>query len=485
MAAIKVIAPEFSRDRALRERFARESRMARAVDHPNIVRVREAGEVDGLLYILMQYIEGRDLRAVIEDRGRLAPGRAVEIISEVASALDAAHSQGLLHRDVKPANILIADADGQAYLADFGLAVHAGSLTRMTRSGHWVGTVDYLAPERSEGKAEDARTDVYSLGCVLYQAITGALPFPMDSDMATMYAHVNRPAPAPHAVTPELPAAFDEVIGRALAKNPADRYPSAGELATSAVGALRGERAVPIADVGTTREGQMLPQRPGDGTAERSPERSLADRLFAFFGVARGTPQGARPSKAPEREDTDAPPAKGSTRRGSSPPVVRPPRGATEDSSRGRGVKLASAVTLLVLLGGGAAAYLLTASSQPIGAPRRAIRVVSPLTTTSTAAQPAGAEDVSLSLRPSAAVYVCLIDNDNGRKLIPGLELKPGSSTPTYHAKRFTITLGNSSVTMFVDGTLRTVAPSSAAIGYSVTKTGRQRLKAGQLPTCA
>jgi serine/threonine-protein kinase len=284
LAAIKLVAADFARDHEFRERFARESRMARAVDHPNIVRVREAGEVDGLLYILMQYIEGRDLRAVIEERGRLAPGRSVEILGEVASALDAAHAQGLLHRDVKPANILIASVDGQAYLADFGLAIQAGALTHMTRSGQWVGTVDYLAPERIEGKPEDARTDVYSLGCVLYQALTGALPFPKNSDIAKMYAHVNDPPPAPRALAAELPAAFDQVILRALAKDPAARYASAGELAARAAEAAQGAEPDELAATGETRAGQVLPEQVGERDVGSAGGRGPLRRLLHAIG---------------------------------------------------------------------------------------------------------------------------------------------------------------------------------------------------------
>lgn len=276
LAAIKLVAPELSRDRAFRERFARESRMARVVEHPNIVRVQEAGEIDGLLYILMQYIAGSDLRALIEGRGRLDPDRAVEIIAEVAGALDAAHSKGLLHRDVKPANILIAQVDGQAYLADFGLATQTGSLTQMTRTGHWVGTVDYIAPERIEGKPDDARTDVYSLGCVLYQALTGELPFPKDSNIAKLFAHVSDPPPAPRAVAADLPSGFDDVIQRALAKNPADRYATAGELATAATVAATG--GDPPAVDERTRTGEVLPPRSTPGEPQQRARRSFPRR---------------------------------------------------------------------------------------------------------------------------------------------------------------------------------------------------------------
>lgn len=258
--------------------------MARAVDHPNIVRVREAGEVDGLLYIVMQYVEGPDLRALIEKRGRLDPGRAVEIVGEVAGALDAAHAQELLHRDVKPANILIADADGQAYLADFGLATQAGSVTRMTRTGRWLGTLDYLAPERIEGKPEDARTDVYSLGCVLYEALTGEPPFPKSSDVAKLFAHVSDPPPVPSVLVGELPHGLDAVILRALAKNPANRYASPGELAARAAEAAQGAEPDELAATGETRAGQVLPEQVGERDVGSAGGRGPLRRLLHAIG---------------------------------------------------------------------------------------------------------------------------------------------------------------------------------------------------------
>jgi serine/threonine protein kinase len=368
LSAIKLIAPEFSRDKGLHDRFARELRMARAVDDANIVRVRGTGEVDGLLYILMQYIEGPDLGALIKKRGFLDPGRAAEVIREVASALDAAHGQRLLHRDVKPANILVADVDGQAYLADFGLAVQVGAHTRMTRTGQWVGSVDYMAPERFEDDPEDARTDVYSLGCVLYQALTGEVPYPKSSDPAKGYAHVHEPPPAPTARRRELSPAFDAVIERALAKNPAERYASAGKLAAAATAAARGAAPTGFPDVQQTREGRLLPERPDEHTTTPEGRRPLLKRLRPPSAKTRRAQDPTSGRKPPQRgsstvaETPDTEPRKPEptpvpdpeeTRQGQLPPQPIPGNTQTEPTRSGRPAgagRAAAAAGVLVVL---------------------------------------------------------------------------------------------------------------------------------------
>ena len=231
--ALKLISPEHGSDPAFRERFARESRLAALIDHPNVVPVYEAGEADGLLFIAMRFVPGTDLRALIS-RERLEPARAVEIVGQVAAALDAAHRRGLVHRDVKPANILISTEGGveHVYLTDFGLTKRTTAQSALTEVGMFVGTLDYVAPEQIRGEATDARADVYALGCVLYHALTGAAPFDRDSDVATIQAHLNDPPP--RVGRGELPASLDAVIAHALAKDPAERYPSAGDLARAA-----------------------------------------------------------------------------------------------------------------------------------------------------------------------------------------------------------------------------------------------------------
>jgi serine/threonine protein kinase len=243
--ALKVIAPELSQDLAFRQRFGREARMAASLEHPNVVTVYEAGEDEGQLFLVMRYIDGQDLRQRITSEGALAPELAESVIWQVASALDKAHGEGLVHRDIKPANVLIARAPHglSAYLSDFGLTKHVDSLSELTQTGNWVGTADYVAPEQIQGERVDARTDVYALGCVLYEALTGSVPYPRDSDMAKMWAHVNTPPPRATERRGDLPAAFDEVVQRALAKNPDQRFPSAGDLARAVQAALENRTA--------------------------------------------------------------------------------------------------------------------------------------------------------------------------------------------------------------------------------------------------
>lgn len=240
--ALKLIAREFANDAAFRERFERESRLAASIDHPNVVPVFEAGEVDGLLFIAMRCVEGIDLRAAIESEGRLAPGRAADLTRQIAAALDAAHAKGLVHRDVKPANVLLTGGPGEehAYLTDFGLSKRASSQSGATKTGEWVGTLDYVAPEQIEGRSVDGRTDVYALGCLLHQLLTGEVPYVRDSDVAKMYAHLSAPPPAVTLGAPDVPRGFDAVIQRAMAKDPADRYPSAGDMGRAAVAAATG-----------------------------------------------------------------------------------------------------------------------------------------------------------------------------------------------------------------------------------------------------
>jgi ribose transport system substrate-binding protein len=238
--ALKVLAPEFAEDEHFRARFLSESRVAASIEHPHMVPIYDAGEADGLLYIAMRYVEGPDLRTVIRGEGALDIGRAIEIISQVAGALDAAHERGLVHRDVKSRNVLIEQGSGHCYLSDFGLVKTAASDTSVTSRDHLLGTIDYMAPEQIEGRPVDARSDVYSLGCLLYECLTGDVPFKRDSEVAALYAHlVEEPVP-PTSVRHELPVGFDGVVSKAMAKRPAARFRSCGELANAAVSASAG-----------------------------------------------------------------------------------------------------------------------------------------------------------------------------------------------------------------------------------------------------
>jgi CHASE2 domain-containing sensor protein len=230
--AIKLIAAERSEDPVFRERFTNESRIAASIEHANVIPVYEAGEDDGLLFIAMRLVEGFDLGQLLARTGPLTPERTARIVIQVAGALDAAHAHGLVHRDVKPANVLLtADEPEHAYLTDFGVAKHVGALSQMTKVGQWVGTLDYLAPEQIRGERIDAGADVYALTGVLYQCLTGETPFRRDSDAATMWAHVSAPPPTPSRIRLDLREELDEVIARGMAKDPVERFASATELA--------------------------------------------------------------------------------------------------------------------------------------------------------------------------------------------------------------------------------------------------------------
>jgi Protein kinase domain len=234
--ALKILAPALAADEAFRQRFIRESRAAAAVDDPHIIPVFEAGEAGGVLFIAMRYVRGGDVRSMVGELGPLPPGRVAEIVSQVASALDAAHGRGLVHRDVKPANMLL---DSRAtigrpdhiYLSDFGLSKAALQATGLTGTGTFLGTLDYIAPEQIEGKPVDGRADQYALACAAFELITGRPPFQRDDAMAIMYAQLSEPPPPVTARRPELSFAVDDVFRRALAKAPSDRFASCTEFA--------------------------------------------------------------------------------------------------------------------------------------------------------------------------------------------------------------------------------------------------------------
>src|ERR671935_2020553 len=196
--ALKLLSPELAEDEAFRARLLRESQLAASLDHPNVVPVYESGEVDGLLYIAMRYVPGTDLKALLRGEGALAPERALMFVGQVASALDAAHERGLVHRDVKPSNVLLTGRPGKehCYLADFGLSTSASDPS-VADARQIVGTIDYVAPEQIRGAAVDGRADVYSLACLLYECVTGEVPFKSDSDVAAIYAHLEAAPPRP------------------------------------------------------------------------------------------------------------------------------------------------------------------------------------------------------------------------------------------------------------------------------------------------
>ena len=238
--ALKVLAPGLARDRVFRARFERECRLAAALDHPNVVPIFHAGVERGALYLTMRYVEGTDLRALLAEERRLEPARAVAIIAQVAAALTAAHRRGLVHRDVKPANVLLATREGRehAFLTDFGITMDRSGPTDLTKTGFAVGTADYMSPEQARGADVDSRADIYALGCVLYRALTGAVVYDKDSDVDKLWAHIHEPPPALTDLRPELPEALGDAVERALAKIPGDRQQTAGELAHEALAAV-------------------------------------------------------------------------------------------------------------------------------------------------------------------------------------------------------------------------------------------------------
>jgi DNA-binding NarL/FixJ family response regulator len=238
--ALKLIEPGMAGDPVFRARFVSECKLAAAIDHPNVVPIFHAGEERGVLYVTMRYIDGTDLRTLLAEVGRLEARRAVTIIAQVAGALDAAHQRGLVHRDVKPANVLLATRDGaeRAFLTDFGVTKERAAQTGLTKTGFAVGTADYMAPEQARGADVDGRADIYALGCVLFRALTGTVVYERDSDVEKMWAHIHDPPPQLLDVCPGLPPALGEVLDRALAKHPDDRQQSAADLAAQALASI-------------------------------------------------------------------------------------------------------------------------------------------------------------------------------------------------------------------------------------------------------
>jgi ABC-type transport system substrate-binding protein len=241
--ALKLLTPDLANDERFRARFLRETELAASLDDPHVVPTLAAGEEDGTLYLAMAHVDGSDLRKLLRNEGRFEPGRAIDLIEQVASALDSAHAAGLVHRDVKPANILVENTgEGErAYVCDFGLARHVTSVSSLTSDRGFVGTIDYVPPEQVEGGTVDGRADVYSLGCVLFECLSGERPFDRESELSVLFAHLNDPPPRITERRPELPAAFDTVFETALAKSPDERYSSCGELARAARTALAGK----------------------------------------------------------------------------------------------------------------------------------------------------------------------------------------------------------------------------------------------------
>jgi serine/threonine protein kinase len=294
IVALKVVSDALADDPQFRARFQGEAAIAARIEHPNVIPVYAVGEASGTLFIAMRFVDGMDLRALLTHEPRLEPSRATAIVDQVAQALDAAHAHGLVHRDVKPANILIVSGGGRehAYLTDFGVSRAVTGTHGLTGTGAFIGTVDYVAPEQARGERVDARADVYSLGCVLFQALTGTVPFPVDNDLAKLYAHSSQQPPAARERNPDLSPAFDAVLLRAMAKDPDDRYPSAGDLGRAAVAA--GAGAAVSGSERTVAVGAVRHRRAAEAAAELAVDGEFDRRLVH----ARPKPRRVRPGRA-------------------------------------------------------------------------------------------------------------------------------------------------------------------------------------------
>ncbi|GAB3149078.1 hypothetical protein GCM10027258_45150 [Amycolatopsis stemonae] len=264
VVALKLLAPDFAADHEFQERFRREAHAVARLREPHVIPIHAYGEIDGRLYLDMRLVDGGDLGTRLTTGGALAPADAVDVVGQVAQALAAAHAEGLVHRDVKPSNVLVG-ASGFAYLVDFGIARAAGPGSGFTATGGAVGTLDYMAPERFTDAPIDHRVDVYSLACVLHQCLTGGKPFAATTAAALVGAHLHRPPPRPSALRPGLPAAFDAVIARGMAKEPAQRFGSVTELADAARAALHGTSGSP-----TRQATRVAPPAPAPPVRRRS-----------------------------------------------------------------------------------------------------------------------------------------------------------------------------------------------------------------------
>jgi serine/threonine protein kinase len=293
--ALKVLSPELAADEVFRQRFVDESERLASVDHPNIIPVYEAGQADGHLFIAMRLVDTTDLKKLIATEGPLPPGRAVALVTQIAGALDAAHAKGLVHRDVKPANVLVALGSGgdHAYLSDFGLTKRTEETSGLTKTGYFMGTIDYVAPEQISGKGVDGRTDQYALACVLFQCLTGHPPYQRDDDAAVLFSHLSEPVPSVTEARPDLPAAIDGVLAKGMAKEKEDRYADCMALARAAREALLGDGAP---SGGTKLDETRLAQPVREGPDERQtipappepgrPQRRQRSRTSIWIGAA-------------------------------------------------------------------------------------------------------------------------------------------------------------------------------------------------------
>ncbi len=348
--ALKLLAPALSEDESFRERFVRESRRAAELDHPNIIPIHDAGEDDGQLYIAMRYVEGSDLKGVVKRDGPLQLGRTLFMLDQVASALGAAHERDLVHRDVKPSNVLVSEPSDRVYLTDFGVVKHTAS-RGLTKTGFFIGTVDYAPPEQIEGLPLDPRTDVYALGCVFYECLTGRAPFDRDGEVAVMHAHLTEPPPKLTTQRPDLPKALNAVIASAMAKDKDERFQTCDDFIDAARAAAlqrpttarRGletsDVPVPAPLVTLDEADQFVSSAVAQGASNLSPA--------AVHGIGDLTPAASPPTDPPVLPAAAPPGA--------------PPEPRSSGSNRRRWV-VTAALVALAAAGSGVAVYFATKS---------------------------------------------------------------------------------------------------------------------------
>ncbi len=365
--ALKLLAPALSHDESFRERFDRESRRAAEIDHPNIIPIYDAGEADGQLYIAMRYVLGSDLKTLIEQDGPLGIGRTIFILEQAAAGLDAAHARDLVHRDVKPANILIEQPSEHVYLTDFGVVKHTAASQGLTRTGLFIGTVDYAAPEQIEGLEVDARTDVYALGCVLYECLAGKGPFDRQGEVAVMHAHLTEAPPRLTAVRPDLPKGLDQVIERAMAKDREERYASCEEVTAAARAAALGRRTetrpVPEEAPSQAPDAAAAVGAAGAAAAAASVAGAPAAESIAPLAHQTGAPPAEQPASAvteqPVPPVAEQPSSAGVSQAGPPPP---PPPGSSGGGDRRRLIVIAAIAAGLAAAAAAVAVYFATRS---------------------------------------------------------------------------------------------------------------------------
>ncbi|MEA2346521.1 MAG: hypothetical protein QOG62_308 [Thermoleophilaceae bacterium] len=349
---LKILAPELAEDDNFRSRFLRESRIAASIDHPNVIPIYDAGEADGLLYIAMRHVQDADLRGLLRLEAPLDVKRSISIVSQIASALEAAHRRDLVHRDVKPANVLMItrrsfDSADHIYLSDFGLAKRSSSVSGLTATGKFLGTVSYSAPEQVEGLPVDARTDIYALGCVLFECLTRRPPFKKEEDMAVLMAHIRDVPARVTDLRPDCPPELADIVARTLEKSPDDRFQTCDEM-------MDAMRAV---DTGTSSRSVSMP-------ALTDPDETLAPGSGAPPAIppVAEEPAQAAPPPPPPVEPPPAPPYGGPVEPPPPAPPVQPPAASTPPGGPGPGRKrigIAIAAGVAALVVGFAAVHFL------------------------------------------------------------------------------------------------------------------------------